>query len=233
MWSSVKMKLVLRELHRNLLLPIGHLPLEPTIEPTPVTDGHSRDESQQPVDSSQEKPEDKAHSANDTTQQKSVKPTDSTEEQVGDMDVPEEHNSDSDGDMVIQDITVQPQATPGDDGQRREEPEESGSESGSSEQSGSESGTSEESRSESGEDEENDEAPRTEQAPVVRRSTRTRKKPAWMSSGEYVTQAHVMPKPQQEWMLKAQFIQQLASDGTLTNLPKNACDMMLKIIAGK
>ena len=73
------------------------------------------------------------------------------------------------------------------------------------------------------------EAPLPRSPPVSeRRSTRTRREPGWLRSGDYVTKAAVPVK--QQWQQKADYIADCISRGLFTGLEKQAGEAILTVI---
>ncbi|XP_071112959.1 uncharacterized protein [Haliotis cracherodii] len=70
----------------------------------------------------------------------------------------------------------------------------------------------------------------TPPVPCPRTSSRSRTKPQWMTSGEYVMSAAV-PKP--DWKSRAEYLTSLMLSGILTSDPGQVQDTLLHLISGK
>ena len=216
-----------RTLHRNLLLPIGHLPLEFSVATT------------------EQKDQPKA----------SVASTDPVQAEVAPVDERSNLDDDSDDDVSIPDVHVhQPRPVTPDQSDRDDSSSEGGDEDEADSKENDEPAEEELTEDDEETAEIKEEASgageaaaaavvvkkepevsvpvaRPQPAPRPQRPQRDRRPPAWFRSGDYVTKSQVHQESQ-DWILKVQVIKELASDGTLSKLPSNACDAVLQIITG-
>lgn len=72
--------------------------------------------------------------------------------------------------------------------------------------------------------------------PNVRRSTRSRRKPQWLSSGEFVSHQQMcggLQVPESGWEQRAEFLAKLAMADSFGRIPDTFCQAILKIVMNK
>ena len=78
-----------------------------------------------------------------------------------------------------------------------------------------------------------EQAPEVRQPPVPapRRSSRVKKKPSWMETGEYVMSQVSTPTPLPDWLAKVDMLQRLAQDEKFQGMQSSLCQAIIQVVS--